>query len=641
MAWYKTGTISVTNGSTTVTGSGTQWIANAAIGEALYAPDGRLYEITNIASDTSMTIAPAYLGSTQSGQDYVIVPSQSYIRDLAAQAADLVNNYSTIANTTGVGKFGDGTVSEPGIRFSDDLDTGFYRSGTNEVTFVAGGVAQFKFNSVDGLVLTGDLDVDTLKIDGTEVTATAAELNVLDGITASTAELNILDGVTATAAELNILDGVTATAGEINLLDGVTATTAEINYLDGVTSSIQDQLDSKLDIQALVGTFTWNTLTSSPDSVNGRSQVVVGVHDKMRGCVLNADGTVNYYLNPVDWSEKDDGTASDLTGTDGNVMVEIPKFYYRVVYAGSLVTWEISATAQSGFVVHPAFIKDGVEVDFRYYGAYDACVFDDSATAYISGLNYDNNDDANGVGVDVTASTGDKLASVKGIYPMVGLTRAEFRALAANVGTGWRQLDFALWSAVQMLYLIEYQSFYSQDILGAGNTNGSYSGSSDDQDDSPHTIAGAGDSLGSGSTNTTTGAGVDAKPGTSFMKYRGIENFYGNCWNWADGINVNVGATGNVHVTNTRADFADNVSTNMELVTDSLTTGSNYISALLPADPYFLASAVSGSSSTYITDRHYGSASSDRVVLVGGDASGGAVAGAFCLASNNGSSSPC
>ena len=85
-----------------------------------------------------------------------------------------------------------------------------------------------------------------LQYAGTAITATAAELNVLDGITATVAELNILDGVTATASELNILDGVTATASELNIMDGVTATTAELNYVDGVTSNIQTQLDSKL-----------------------------------------------------------------------------------------------------------------------------------------------------------------------------------------------------------------------------------------------------------------------------------------------------------------------------------------------------------------------------------------------------------
>jgi len=80
-------------------------------------------------------------------------------------------------------------------------------------------------------------DLSTLTINGTDVTATATELNVLDGVTATTAELNVLDGVTATTAELNILDGVTATAAELNILDGVTATTAELNILDGVTAT--------------------------------------------------------------------------------------------------------------------------------------------------------------------------------------------------------------------------------------------------------------------------------------------------------------------------------------------------------------------------------------------------------------------
>jgi len=79
-----------------------------------------------------------------------------------------------------------------------------------------------------------------------DVTASAAELNILDGVTATTAEINLLDGVTATTAELNILDGVTASASEINILDGATLTTTELNYVDGVTSAIQTQLDAKL-----------------------------------------------------------------------------------------------------------------------------------------------------------------------------------------------------------------------------------------------------------------------------------------------------------------------------------------------------------------------------------------------------------
>jgi hypothetical protein len=80
-------------------------------------------------------------------------------------------------------------------------------------------------------------DLSTLTINGTDVTATAAELNIMDGVTATTAELNILDGVTADATELNIMDGVTATTAELNIMDGVTATATEINLLDGGKSS--------------------------------------------------------------------------------------------------------------------------------------------------------------------------------------------------------------------------------------------------------------------------------------------------------------------------------------------------------------------------------------------------------------------
>ena len=71
----------------------------------------------------------------------------------------------------------------------------------------------------------------------TQITATPAEINVLDGITSTVAELNILDGVTATASEINALDGITSTVAELNILDGVTSTATELNIVDGNTSA--------------------------------------------------------------------------------------------------------------------------------------------------------------------------------------------------------------------------------------------------------------------------------------------------------------------------------------------------------------------------------------------------------------------
>lgn len=381
-----------------------------------------------------------------------------------------------------------------------------------------------------------------------------------------------------------------------------------------------------------MGSFSWDASQSSPAALGGVMPQVTTIHKGMRRCVVNDSGVVQYYLSATDSTKKADGSAATLTGADGVVMVEIPKFYTKREVVGNVTTWSISAFPLTGYTVHPAFVKAGVEVAYRYVGAYDACYWDATDSTYKSGLNLD----------DLTASldlAADKLASVAGVYPVVGVTRAECRTLAANRGTGWHQLDFALYSAIQLLYLIEYQSFYSQSILGAGNTVGSYTTSSTAQTDSPHTIAGASNARGNGSTNTTTGAGVNAKPGTSYMSYRGIENWYGNCWSWADGINVNVTSNGNVYITNDYRNFADDTATGHTLVTSSASTAQNYASAIAAIDNYFIATSVSGgSASTYLTDYWYGSTSSNRVVRVGGTSADGAGAGGFRVGSNDAAS---
>ena len=112
------------------------------------------------------------------------------------------------------------------------------------------------------------------------VTATTGEINKLDGVTADTAELNILDGVTASTAEINKLDGVTADTTELNLLDGVTASTAEINYVDGVSSSIQPQLDGKQPLDSELtelGTMGSGTASALADLTQAEVEVLDGV----------------------------------------------------------------------------------------------------------------------------------------------------------------------------------------------------------------------------------------------------------------------------------------------------------------------------------------------------------------------------
>jgi hypothetical protein len=144
-----------------------------------------------------------------------------------------------------------------------------------------------ELNILDGVTATA---TELNLLDG--VTATTSELNILDGVTSTAAELNILDGVTSTAAELNILDGVTATTAELNLLDGVTATTVELNYVDGVTSNVQTQIDSKVatgaNVNTLVGTTSAQTV---PVDGNGDDNYLFLVVNKSNGALTAVDKT--------------------------------------------------------------------------------------------------------------------------------------------------------------------------------------------------------------------------------------------------------------------------------------------------------------------------------------------------------------
>ena len=82
---------------------------------------------------------------------------------------------------------------------------------------------------------------------------------------------DLLDGTTAIAPNLSTLKiggtAVTSTAAELNILDGVTATTAELNYVDGVTSAIQTQIDGKLAAGDTAATLTVTTLTSTTANI--------------------------------------------------------------------------------------------------------------------------------------------------------------------------------------------------------------------------------------------------------------------------------------------------------------------------------------------------------------------------------------
>ena len=184
-------------------------------------------------------------------------------------------------------------------------------------------------------IASHDLVDGGLKLGGTLVTSSAAELNVLDGVTSTSTELNyndittlgnsenskvvtqssagvitigatdgdqvmdiashdLVDGglklggtlVTSSAAELNVLDGVTSSAAELNVLDGVTSSVAELNVLDGSTTQstltlqgsdgiiISDSSDSEIMKQALVSDFA-TYIGAGASSIDGLSDALI------------------------------------------------------------------------------------------------------------------------------------------------------------------------------------------------------------------------------------------------------------------------------------------------------------------------------------------------------------------------------
>ena len=136
------------------------------------------------------------------------------------------------------------------------------------------------------------------------------------------------------------------------------------------------------------------------------------------------------------------------------VMVAIPKFYYKVNYRYPGREIYISPRPVSGFKLHEAFVDgatgDEMTADYIFIGS------------EIAGV------ESVGGKEMLTANSGENM--------YIG-TRAGFRTRARNRGEGWNQIDLAAWSALQMLYLVEFAQLNSQTALGSGISSMPYSAS--------------------------------------------------------------------------------------------------------------------------------------------------------------------
>lgn len=286
----------------------------------------------------------------------------------------------------------------------------------------------------------------------------------------------------------------------------------------------------------------------------------------------------------------------------------------------------VSPKPKAGFKLHPAFIVDGKEQEVIYRAAFEPCIYDVSAGAYLK---------TDEQVADFASGTGDKLSSIAGAKPCSGvtqnLTRNNARILAANRGDGWCQDYTISHSATEILMLIEYASFNMQSAIGAGHT-----GRTDDGASNMSELTGATSTLGNKSGAVTVDLGDDVE--IVMVSYRGEENLWGNIWKHEDGINVLAQWTHAFYIAdNAFADSKDDGS--YRLVDFPMVFTEGYISAFGYTEEFdflFITTEVRGNSSLPVGDYNYSNVASTgwHIVLSGARWDSGANAGPFYRYSN-------
>jgi hypothetical protein len=438
-----------------------------------------------------------------------------------------------------------------------------------------------------------------------------------NGITVSGAYVQLVTTVgNAENVSLEVDQAAVATIGDIqDLQKQIADLEAFIGYSDEDIFGVEVDFANK----------KFTRLSGAVNRTPGAGFDSINAFGGRKRCNVADDGTVTAYYGDSGYTT----TGKNAAGTPVQVMVEQPKFYYKVVpmvlekgVKGMKIRkarYYVSDTLKPGFKVHPAFVENGNVNPYIYLAAFEGSLFDTSANAYIL-------DDS-----QVADFAADKLSSIAGVKPISGLqqnlTRGNTRLLARKRGAGWEQAYAATAAASQLLMLIEYASFNMQSAIGNGVTN-----KTDDGASSMTEITGATANLGNASGSVTNANGYN------IVSYRGEENFWGNIWTWVDGMNEENPATftsgmaGTLHVAD--HGFADDTKASPYKNTGiHPIQGSGYVSAFGYSEEFdwlFIAVEYSGNSSLPVGDYAWNNNPGWRVAVLGGRWYGGASAGAFC-----------
>lgn len=472
-----------------------------------------------------------------------------------------------------------------------------------------------------------------------------------------------------TTAEKTKLQGVAAnannyvhptTAGNKHIPAGGTAGQILVNNGDGTAEWQDNQGGGGIDYTGLEDIYSygveWDSTVADPTLTRIGNPLLhksLPIQSQYKGCVAN-NATINYYLNPNDWSQKADGTPSVLDGTDGTVRVHIPKFYGKSGVEGTK-RWVRMSTIKmdNTWIEIPEMLVDAYRSTVNQTGNKAVSVVNTTAQFRGGG-----NRTANDTYLDTDAFRSD-LGK-----PRTNISRANMRTYATNAGSEMLCYEYYKW-IFYWAWVIEYATFnsqaaynadltaegYHQGGLGDGvttwdgtnwnNYNGYY----------PLTPCGYCNEFGNftGVKDLVIPETVKDESTTIASKtfkvprWRGFDNPFGDIWTNLDGIILERTAANqpsSVYTTTDPIAFGDdNTAKGKMTVAGTEIASDGYTKDYdLGEKGNIIPSTVGGSATTYMCDYHWCNASSTalRTLLVGGNAYLGSSAGLGCFHSLNG-----
>lgn len=268
-----------------------------------------------------------------------------------------------------------------------------------------------------------------------------------------------VNGVTVVESKIaNIKPATKESLGVVKVGDG-------LNVTDGTISVAPDYI-----IDMMSYGIEWDTTVADPACTrigNMSYHKSLPIQSEYKGCLVK-DGAVNYYLDPNDWSKKADGTPSVLDGTDGDVMVHIPKFYGKSGSNGNK-RWVRIATTKID--------SSWVEIPEMFVSAYRITTYTDADKTKIASVvntttNYRGGRNPAHSSVYDQYLNSDKFRTCLG-KPRIDVDVKEMRANSNNSGQELLCYEFYKW-VFYWAYVIEYANFNSLKEFNSELTSDGY-----------------------------------------------------------------------------------------------------------------------------------------------------------------------